>query len=830
MLFKQLSRMSTPSEPQIKTQPFAASTILQYSWQPPEFDGGDSIQGYELQLSGSSDFGGLAYTVGINSSTFFYQVPGLTNGLTYYSRLNASNVSGNGPWAYFRSFQPGNLPASPSTISTTIVEPSSILIQWTPPEVAPDATIFWYAIISSNLDLGQVDKRITANGLTQNSYFITPVDLETYYNYSVYSVNCPGWSAPKTTNAISILPQFGSMYFNNMTIDTSYLSLSPGIVIGTQNFTAECLFFIPDWPVRFTLFTGETNALQIELNSSGQLLISAVGGATTSFTAPNTLTNKWTHLAISRQGGTIAVWFDGQQTPEGGVALSTNYSASINKVGSSNTRGYLTNIRIVVGSAIYNPANTFFFTLNAPLGVVPGTQLLLLAGNQYEYSIDSSSTQIVSNSSGSPIIFDIQSPFRGPGTAVMSFSASGNYLEASPGITLGLVDFTIQVFFYIYGSFTNFTIIDTDETDGIRVKITTANKLIVSFGDDSGAIEYTLPTIQTNRWYYIVISRLTEVEAAWCDGVRLGSTQPDINDYAGVSSKVWFQQNCYSTNININVNATNYSPEQLFIAIPGVPIDPTEYSQLTLITQTSKNLLKDNGIIPQAISNINNIKWTYLSPFRGPGSAQFSADISSQFTLFPGISCSSLFTVEFFIAFSKVPSGKIYILSTFVGKNNNNVLGISLGDGYIKVSKIDTDPLNESSILYTEPSYVAGTWYHIAISNNSGSEAVWVNGVRTVEGVQSDPNDYTGSTRTISGFDSGNYLDGFITNLRITTGSVIYNPDDSTITVPTKPLSPTGSSVCLQTATNILLDTDFSGIQSVLNQAITWCGFTPFIN
>jgi hypothetical protein len=827
ILFKQPSRMPVPSAPQIKTQPRAKSTTLEYVWNPPTSNGGSPITGYLLELSGSADFSGIAYSDGPGPNTFYYKVPGLTNGLTYYTRLSASNDGGTtyGPFAYFRPFQPGNKPTAPGSATANVVGNSSAIIEWTP-GTTPDATIFWYAIISQSSDPLETPKRITANGLTQSNYLVTGLNSANTYTFAVYSVNCPGYSAATVTNSISFTPPFGSAYFDNTTSSTSFFNLSPGIVVGTSEFTVECFFYIPAYPVSFQLTSGAANCLNISLTTAGDIEVTLQGVSSLVFTAPATLTNKWTHLAIARKIGQTAVWFDGVQTSEGPIADTKDYSGSIIQIGGANIIGYLTNMRFVVGSSLYDPTNSFFFTPTGPLTVVTNTQLLMLESSSGNLLTDSSSTQTITNDGEQPVIWSSLSPFFGPGTAVPFYSSLGNYLSASPGITVGSSDFSLEFFFNIYAGFASFNIISSSLSDGIRVWITTSNTLIVSLNDNSGALTYTLPTITTNRWYYVVVSRSGTDEAVWINGIRtIDGIQTDTNVYSDSSEFIALVDDNYITNVKFEVGSSLFPPSNSYISIPPIPLSTTDQTNLLLLTTTAETLTTDTSS-QQIITNVNNVSWTYLSPFGGPGSAQFDSAFFSNLTLSPGISnilaINSAFTVEFFIWFPVAPSAEMYIIGGLTKGANISYLQISLGNGFINVSQE-----GGNVYTYTEPSYTAGQWYHIAIVNNDGSEAVWVNGTQTTEGIQTDTNTYTGDTTTIGLTQGTISLTATITNLRVK-DTAVYNVNNSTITVPTTVLNPAGSLLCLQTATATTLSTDASGTQNITNIGVYWCYLTPF--
>jgi len=194
--------------PNVKTQPRASNQTLEFSWAPPSSDGGYAITSYNILVYGSSDYAGLVFQDSTGPNTFYYntnQVIPLNNGQTYYVILSATNAHGTtSPPAYFRPFQPGNLPGPPASASAIAGPgpvPTSILVSWTA-GTTPDATIFWYVISVINTANGATVKRVTANALTESTYLITGLESGNTYQCKVQSVNCPGYSPPTITNSV----------------------------------------------------------------------------------------------------------------------------------------------------------------------------------------------------------------------------------------------------------------------------------------------------------------------------------------------------------------------------------------------------------------------------------------------------------------------------------------------------------------------------------------------------------------------------------------------------------------------------------------------------
>ena len=194
----------------------------------------------------------------------------------------------------------------------------------------------------------------------------------------------------------------GSLYFNGTS--TSNLSIPNDIDLrmGTGNFTIE-------WYQYLQSGSGNSNprVFSIGSYSSASIAVSIEGGVDTSRTfyawvsgannmeTATNYTNQWIHFAISRSGTSLRVFKNGTQIGST-LTNSTNFSeaAQALRIGNETTvstgaafKGYITNFRIVKGTALYT-AN--FTKPSSPLTSVSGTVLLLLAASDATKNTDSS--------------------------------------------------------------------------------------------------------------------------------------------------------------------------------------------------------------------------------------------------------------------------------------------------------------------------------------------------------------------------------------------------------------------------------------------------------
>ena len=179
----------------------------------------------------------------------------------------------------------------------------------------------------------------------------------------------------------------GSLFFSRGTASRQNDSLGfSGIAIGTSDFTIEGWLYktkTGNYPVIFDTResgNGDAGGFFFGTNDDGYLYFYT---QSTNAIKQTIISNfSWYHFALVRTGGTTTLYLNGQVS--GTYSDSNNYSNDITKLGTSqqytggvqnnwNWGGYLSNIRIVVGSAVYTST---FIPPTSELKAIPNTKLL----------------------------------------------------------------------------------------------------------------------------------------------------------------------------------------------------------------------------------------------------------------------------------------------------------------------------------------------------------------------------------------------------------------------------------------------------------------------
>ena len=160
----------------------------------------------------------------------------------------------------------------------------------------------------------------------------------------------------------------------------------PAITIGTSDFTIEGWLYktiSSDYPVIIDTResgNGDTGGFFFGTDSDSYLYFYTQ--STSAIKQTILANNAWYHFALVKTGGTTTLYLNGQVS--GTYSDSNDYSNTLKKIGTSqqhydgvqnnwNWPGYLSNIRIVVGSAVYTSA---FTPPTGELKAIPNTKLL----------------------------------------------------------------------------------------------------------------------------------------------------------------------------------------------------------------------------------------------------------------------------------------------------------------------------------------------------------------------------------------------------------------------------------------------------------------------
>ena len=600
---------------------------------------------------------------------------------------------------------------------------------------------------------------------------------------------------------------------------------------GTGDFTIEGWFY----------FTGTISTYQrpwwfgddndnIEINSS----VLRVGGASqgTLITGSTTiLANTWYHIALTRASGSYKLWLNGTQQ---GSSASNSYNSSTRTFsimatsgGSNPSTGYVSNLRIVKGTALYT-AN--FTPSTTPLTAISGTSLLTCQSNRL---IDNSSNNLTITKNGDVSVLSFN-PFNltstnNNGSMYFAGSSGTDYLYLTSNSAWSLPgDFTLEAWVYMTALPNTYIAISVSAvTEGLWFGYLTTGLGLRRYGVADVAQNASAPTL--NTWIHIAAVRSSGVVKIYQNGTEVASA-----NYSGTfansdliiaadgnpgSSTQRFPG--YITDLRIvkgtAVYTSNFTPPTSSLtAISGTSLLTLQTSQghnnnAFLDTSTNNFLLTRNGNATQGtFSPFSQTGWSNY--FGSSTSDNIYAASNSAYAVGTGN-----FTIEFFLNLTNWSGYQRYVL---MGQSGSSPIEISRNSG-VDALLVYTNTNQKISYNWSP---TLNQWYHIAVVR-SGTGAnqltLYINGVSVATGTSSDSisanNFFIGGLNWATGY---NCL-GYISNLR-------YSNTARTISVPTQPYTADGNTLLLTCQSNGFID------NSYLRNTITRSGstsvqaFSPF--
>jgi len=360
--------------------------------------------------------------------------------------------------------------------------------------------------------------------------------------------------------------------------------------LGAGDFTVECWAYFNSSVDQY--FFGQiqnsvsNRSFQLALISSK--LYFEVRSGTTAYTitaASNVVLNQWTHLAAVRNGNTITLYQDGASIGTVDVTgVTINNSSNSMGVGSGGgyvaapMNGYLSNARLVVGTAVYTSA---FTPPTAPLTAISGTSLLTCQSNTF---VDESTNNHAVTVNGTPKVTPF-SPFRNDEARDITVDGgsanfdSNEYLTIADNSALDVSGaMTAEAWIYVTDMPDNnigvtgqgFVISRWTASGNQRswMFVLGNNGDIAFYSSTNGGVSYIISTatgaIGTYRWIHVAASWDGTNQRIFIDGDLKATTANASGPFSTASSG--FTVNAINTsltgtNMNMYVGDARYFPD-----------------------------------------------------------------------------------------------------------------------------------------------------------------------------------------------------------------------------------------------------------------------------
>lgn len=588
-------------------------------------------------------------------------------------------------------------------------------------------------------------------------------------------------------------------YFNGST-DYFDLPSNSAFTLGTGSFTIECWInpssFSNYGPIFSISPTSGATAYGLTLrfaatgSSQFQLLVGDGSNyvINTTFSFGSISIGQWSHVALVRNGTALNVYVNG--TSVYSTTDSTNLNGTYCRIGYLTStyywNGYISNLRVVKGTAVYTSA---FTPSTTPLTAITNTSLLTCQSNRF---VDNSANNFTLTPSGTPSVqpFSPFAPTAAYSTSVNGgsgyFDGTGDELIATGMSATSTSDYCIECFFYPLSSpvSTNNPIWGkwaTGATNCLcRVDVGAQNINVWLAGVSVGA--FGASTLRFNQWNHIAVVRTGgSTVAVFCNGVRAGtgtSSGSNVLSPLGIGSDTNGDY-CtgYLSQFRVTVGSSPYSAGSSTITVPTAPL--TAITDTKLLLSCTNAAIYDNAI-KNDLETVGNAQISTSVKKYGTGSMAFDGTgdyLKSAFSA--GLSLGSGdFTIEFWLYLNNT-SQKYFIdygpeatnrLSIFYGDGSNSVYGVCIYDGAYRGSASSGNAIPTA------------TWTHAAIVRNSGTVTIYQNGTSIYSYSKTTDMTKAGTWWIASDDVGGSNLNGYIDDLRITKGVARYTAN---FTAPT---------------------------------------------
>jgi hypothetical protein len=484
--------------------------------------------------------------------------------------------------------------------------------------------------------------------------------------------------------------------------------------------------------------------------------------------------NEWTHIAVTRQSGTVRLFVNGVLDTSATITSSINCGTSTPKIlklidSGASPKGYASNIRVVKGTAVYTSA---FTPTTEPLTAITGTSLLICQSNRF---VDNSTNAYTLTVSGTPKVTSF-SPFARSKAITLAANGGSAYLdgfsdyiasESSADLGFGTGDWTIECWIYPTGTNSGMRIWSMAQGDNADINVGSTGTL--NYYNGVSSTTSAAGIVNQYQWSHIAMVRSSGTVRGYANGVQVlsQSTTPNTTAriiYIGGNADQEFLG--YISNFRVVKGTAVYTSS---FTPPTAP--------LTAVTNTALLLnFEDAAIFDYAaLSNLSTTGNADISTAvvkYGTGSLAFDgtgdylnalanpvfAFGSGDFTIESWVYITAAKNQGIFDTRNSGPSSTGIVFSI----NASNSLNVYIG----------------GSILNSSASLSLNTWTHVACVKSSGTITIYIDGV--ARGSVSNSTNLTDTTPTVGtvvdyrNTGSTYMLQGYIDDLRITKGLARY--------------------------------------------------------
>ena len=769
-------------------------------------------------------------------------------------RVNGLTYSGTPTWVTDSTLSGGTVDSaisiqlsatSDSTITYTLQNGSSLpsglslsssgLLSGTITGLASE-TIYNFTVIATDVELQDSPRSFSITITIGDQYWpyvttlLSPVVGTVPFNDDAsinnFAVAIAGDTKPNNFNPYT--PGYYSNYFDG-TGDYLTIADNAAFTFGTGDFTIECWINTSVTTAtygkrilnHYTYVSGTDYGWHLAVLRTGGYTINFTGFTTgsTGITLSTTTTlapNVWHHIAVVRNGSTASLYLNGVQVAtQTGVTWNdvNTISAGLDIGSQSNAAGtlydgYISNLRIVKGTAVYTSS---FTPSTSPLTAISGTSLLTCQSNRF---IDNSTNNFTITRNGDTKVSSFI-----PYTPNSSYSTYGStYFD-------GTGDYLTVPFSSAFNTGTTYTVeawVYPTVRNTYNMIFTVSNNNVANFGswllwfNASGTVYFECRpgtggtnvqviggTVPLTQWTHIAVSVNSNAVKLFVNGVQvqtgtvvaLDGTQTNVGIGALTNGATASPFTGYLTDVRLVKGTAVYTSA---FTPPTTPL--TAISGTSLLTCQSNQPANNNVFIDNSSSNFlitrnGNSTQGAFSPY-GAGFSNYF-DGSGDFLQVAHNTALDLgsgdFTVEFWLNAPSWSSGTAGVIGK---KLSDSTSGWQIYRDSNQPTKLN-GRLGSTNNFFTTSSVTAGQWEHWALVR-TGSTVYWFkNGVLDATGTNSvNISDATASLNIAFADTWSAYGNFYLSNVRVVKGTAVYTGAFTPSTTPLQPVTGTSLLTC----------------------------------
>ena len=653
---------------------------------------------------------------------------------------------------------------------------------------------------SDGVNLASATSEFTLNFVTsvENSNYttalITSVGSNNGTNGSITdgSTNSHTITVSGQTSAQTFSPyrQGGYSYYFDGSGDYLNTTIS---AIGTDDFTFECWANFEALGANRVLFSmgGYSPSLYYRHASTEMAVYHGNAFYLSGFTPE---INTWYHFAFTREGTTSRLFVNGTQY--GGSSYSTNITETTARIGYDGIdymKGWISDARIVVGTAVYT---SDFTPPTERLEAITNTELLtchlpyIKDGSSNDYSIT-----LTGDVSAKPFApYDYYEYDAATHGGSIFFDGSYDYHDQQIS-AIGTSDFTLE--FWAYHT------VDQTGEDGIfslagAYGAGSAHVAGLFFGRFHNAYcamagsaastdvvnTYSDGDIPIGSWYHIAICRSSGTTTLYYNGTAIRTVSDSVNytnTYLRIGS--YYSTNTglqgYVSDFRIVIGTAVYTAD---FTPPTEPLTAISGTEL-LISGTDASIIDKSQSTQITLSGDTKSSTTQTK--YGSSSIYFdgTGDYIRDDAALEGITSSTPFTIEAWVYPTSNLGG--------TGTDSMDFIGINTLASGSNTLTLGNRIVRKNSTTYDSTDLSLDQWHHIAYVYDGSNSKYYINGSLdiTISGTVDNLEDCSlliGAEADAANAGSlGNYFNGYLEDVRITKGLARYT---SNFTPPTAAL------------------------------------------